>query len=134
MNIVTLQKSPKIQRDSFCIIIWMFPKIMVGPQIIHLFIGFSIIFTIHFKGYLVPLFLVQHPYNPALDVSYLKIFSIRPWQSPQHWTWARFVGAAKNQGGWEGHRRLPGVSNSDRWEYIYIYIGYREQLTLRTYF
>ena len=31
----------------------------VGPQS-HLFIGFSIIFTIHFGG--PPLFLVQHPY------------------------------------------------------------------------
>ena len=29
------------------------------PQIIHLFIGFSTIFTIHFQGK--PLFLVQHP-------------------------------------------------------------------------
>ena len=27
---------------------WVFPKIMVYPQIIHLFIGFSLIFTIHF--------------------------------------------------------------------------------------
>ena len=31
------------------------------PQIIHLFVGFSIIFTIHFGGQ-IPLFLVQHPY------------------------------------------------------------------------
>ena len=30
------------------------------PQIIHLFIGFSIIFTIHLGG---PLFLVQHPFT-----------------------------------------------------------------------
>ena len=38
------------------------PKIGVvkSPQIIHLFIGFSIIFTIHFG---VPLFLVQHPFG-----------------------------------------------------------------------
>ena len=40
-------------------------------QIIHLFIGFSIIFTIHFGGQ-IPLFLVQHPYrspiwNPQLS-------------------------------------------------------------------
>ena len=34
--------------------IWVFPKIWENPQIIHLFIGFSIIFTIHFW---VPLFL-----------------------------------------------------------------------------
>ena len=33
------------------------------PQIIHLFIGFSIIFTIHFG---VPLFLGQHPYNKCV--------------------------------------------------------------------
>ena len=32
-----------------------------SPQIIHLFIGFSIIFTIHFGG-TVPLLLVQHPF------------------------------------------------------------------------
>ena len=30
--------------------IWVFPKIWEKPQIIHLFIGFSIIFTIHFGG------------------------------------------------------------------------------------
>ena len=38
------------------------PKIGVvkSPQIIHLFIGFSLIFTIHFG---VPLFLVQHPFG-----------------------------------------------------------------------
>ena len=30
-------------------------------QIIHLFMGFSIIFTIHFGGVSFPLFLVQHP-------------------------------------------------------------------------
>ena len=34
------------------------------PQIIHLFIGFSIIFTIHFG---IPLFLVQHPYTTNLE-------------------------------------------------------------------
>ena len=34
----------------------------VSPQIIHLFIGFSIIFPIHFGGK-IPLFLVQHPYT-----------------------------------------------------------------------
>ena len=34
-----------------------------SPQIIHLFIGFSMIFTIHFGGE-IPLFLVQHPNKP----------------------------------------------------------------------
>ncbi len=37
--------------------IWVFPKIgFFTPQIIHLFIGFSSIFTIHFGGFS-PLFL-----------------------------------------------------------------------------
>ena len=36
---------------------WVFPKNRgVSPQIIHLFIGFSIIFTIHFGGFTTPLF------------------------------------------------------------------------------
>ena len=39
--------------------IWVFPKIMV-PSNHPIFIGFSIIFTIHFAGK-IPLFLVQHP-------------------------------------------------------------------------
>ena len=41
---------------------WVFPKIWENPQIIHLFIGFSLIFTIHFGGK-IPLFLVQHPHG-----------------------------------------------------------------------
>ena len=42
------------------------PKIVgFAPQIIHLFIGFSILFTIHFG---VPLFLVQHPYPTAITI------------------------------------------------------------------
>ena len=43
------------------------PKIGVfTPQIIHLFIGFSIIFIIHFQ---VPIFLVQHPYSALIDLN-----------------------------------------------------------------
>ena len=49
--------------------IWVFPKIRVGnPQIIHLFIGFSIIFTIHFGG------LKSYPYfwfNTHMNLSTL---------------------------------------------------------------
>ena len=42
--------------------IWMFPKIVgFPPKSSHLYIGFSMIFTIHFGGKH-PLFLVQHPY------------------------------------------------------------------------
>ena len=40
----------------------VFPKIGKTPQISHLFIGFSIIFTIHFGGK-IPLFLVQRPFH-----------------------------------------------------------------------
>ena len=45
--------------------IWVFPKIVV-PQIIHLFIGFSIEINHPFWG-VIPLFLVQHPYIPAVE-------------------------------------------------------------------
>ena len=47
--------------------IWVFPKIEFLPQIIHLFIGFSIIFTIHFGGK-IPLFLGWHPYQFTMTI------------------------------------------------------------------
>ena len=64
-------------------LIWVVPKIMV-PQIIHLFIGFSIIFTIHFGGK-PHYFLVQHPYlqpfptkNAAFFVAHFVDWKLRP--------------------------------------------------------
>ena len=55
-------------RDSFKVCKkWVFPKIGKTPQIIHLFIGFSIMFTIHFG---VPVFLETPKYmEPKQDRS-----------------------------------------------------------------
>ena len=64
----------------------MFPKIgFFLHQIIHLFIGFSIIFTIHFGGQ-IPIFLVQHPYVPFLGLEMMKT---KPWTGSK--TWSRVV-------------------------------------------
>ena len=48
-SMVEPKKEHQTSPPTSCI--WVFPKIVGFPQIIHLFIGFSMIFTIHFGVY-----------------------------------------------------------------------------------
>ena len=67
-----------------------------SPQIIHLYIGFSMIFTIHFGGKL-PLYLEFHPYGVKV-ISWEKILTIhwltrRPWRGREvGFSWAERPG------------------------------------------
>ena len=69
-----------------CLILWYgcFQKSWY-PQIIHLFIGFSNIFTIHFGGQ-IPLFLGWHPYDNLKVITPVQTHSTTT--SIPHWVFA----------------------------------------------
>ena len=71
------------------------------PKSSHLFIGFSIIITIHFGGK-IPLFLVQHPHIKSSFNPWIQVYLLMSCKNPQSWhhQLGRSQGA---EGAWHHH-------------------------------